>query len=672
MKRKQFFESTSGRVYFLKIPFLCSWVGFFGEDRNSMKGSLSGICVKPTTSLSQSQPTGASSASCRSTETRVGLNNHTFTHWRDNAAQGAPKINIKKTRPRRRNRRRRSQGSRVTEDLNITDQAATLAPESLPNAAPLTPPAAEEDQSLFAHILRELNSLEPDNTTEANFQSFCTLVEQVVKEVKNHLFENAANNRDPPPRNFLDAQDSAAIQLQKESTLGRQAYHCQRWGEERFKDARNKRKEVCVAWLDVTNAFGAIPHFTIQNALQAAKVGDVFSDLICEHYPECSTRIMSNDSCTERFPILNRVDENAAQWTPLFNLAIYPAIRRQHHHRVLAFADDIVLIEDTPPLLQAKHVELFQELSRIQLELNPEDEGEPLRGLTLRKSVVLRLSGRTPAGTRDTSFPIGGVPLVSLQDFDSHRFLGKPVDFNVLPEFASLNEVAKIGTKLVESALAPWQRLDALKSFFFPFTQFAMRTAQFKKTNWEVVDKALKPGIKNILNLSHFITEGAFTRFADWRFIHKARLNLVLLNGCQQWKAARDQECRCCDNPQETLSHALNRCWGSKSRAYQLRHNCLVERVKKAAERDFTIISENEQVAGTRLRPDIILEDNRKILVVDITVPFENKREAFDKARQMKIEKYASLVDILKKPGKTVEILPFVIGSLDSWDPNND
>ncbi|XP_055947154.1 uncharacterized protein LOC129980796 [Argiope bruennichi] len=171
---------------------------------------------------------------------------------------------------------------------------------------------------------------------------------------------------------------------------------------------------------------------------------------------------------------------------------------------------------------------------------------------------------------------------------------------------------------------------------------------------------------------SHFITEGAFTRFADWRFIHKARLNLVLLNGCQQWKAARDQECRCCDNPQETLSHALNRCWGSKSRAYQLRHNCLVERVKKAAERDFTIISENEQVAGTRLRPDIILEDNRKILVVDITVPFENKREAFDKARQMKIEKYASLVDILKKPGKTVEILPFVIGSLDSWDPNND
>ncbi|KAF8789729.1 Retrovirus-related Pol polyprotein type-1 like protein [Argiope bruennichi] len=197
-------------------------------------------------------------------------------------------------------------------------------------------------------------------------------------------------------------------------------------------------------------------------------------------------------SALERLGELSGVKQGCPLSGILFNLAIDPAIRRlqedSNRHRVLAFADDIALIEDTPALLQAKLDELFQELSRIQLELNP------------AKSVALHLSGRTPVGTRDTSFSIGGVPLVSLKDFDSHRFLGKPVGFNVLPEFASLNEVAKIGTKLVESALPPWQRLDALKSFF-PSTQFAMRTAQFKKTNWEVVDKALRPGIKNTLNL---------------------------------------------------------------------------------------------------------------------------------------------------------------------------
>ncbi|GIY13601.1 uncharacterized protein CDAR_567331 [Caerostris darwini] len=35
---------------------------------------------------------------------------------------------------------------------------------------------------------------------------------------------------------------------------------------------------------------------------------------------------------------------------------------------------------------------------------------------------------------------------------------------------------------------------------------------------------------------SHFAADGAFMRFADWRFIHKARLNLMPLNGCQPWK----------------------------------------------------------------------------------------------------------------------------------------
>ncbi|GIY12455.1 hypothetical protein CEXT_179261 [Caerostris extrusa] len=34
--------------------------------------------------------------------------------------------------------------------------------------------------------------------------------------------------------------------------------------------------------------------------------------------------------------------------------------------------------------------------------------------------------------------------------------------------------------------------------------------------------------------------------FADWRFIHKARPNLLPLNGCQQWKAGYDKLCRRC------------------------------------------------------------------------------------------------------------------------------
>ncbi|GFW62215.1 retrovirus-related Pol polyprotein from type-1 retrotransposable element R2 [Trichonephila clavipes] len=38
--------------------------------------------------------------------------------------------------------------------------------------------------------------------------------------------------------------------------------------------------------------------------------------------------------------------------------------------------------------------------------------------------------------------------------------------------------------KIATSNLAPWQKIDALKAFFFPSLSFAMRTAQIDKTTW--------------------------------------------------------------------------------------------------------------------------------------------------------------------------------------------
>ncbi|GFS36608.1 hypothetical protein TNIN_215361 [Trichonephila inaurata madagascariensis] len=45
----------------------------------------------------------------------------------------------------------------------------------------------------------------------------------------------------------------------------------------------------------------------------------------------------------------------------------------------------------------------------------------------------------------------------------------------------------------------------------------------------------------------------AHTRFADWRFIHKARLNLLPLNGAKQWINAASRKCRRCGYENETL-----------------------------------------------------------------------------------------------------------------------
>ncbi|XP_075749299.1 uncharacterized protein LOC142814424 [Rhipicephalus microplus] len=93
----------------------------------------------------------------------------------------------------------------------------------------------------------------------------------------------------------------------------------------------------------------------------------------------------------------------------------------------------------------------------------------------------------------------------------------------------------------------------------------------------------------------HFMRSGRYTRFKEWRFIHRAWLNLLLLNGTRTWVPAADKRCRRCGYGEETLPHVLYHCM-RQSRAMTECHNAIVARLKKAALERFTVIGENQQV----------------------------------------------------------------------------
>ncbi|GBM51713.1 hypothetical protein AVEN_28135-1 [Araneus ventricosus] len=149
-------------------------------------------------------------------------------------------------------------------------------------------------------------------------------------------------------------------------------------------------------------------------------------------YTGCTTEILSNESCTDPIPISSGVKQGCPLSGFLFNMAIDPALRR-----------------------------LQKDSSRHKI----------LRRRPGPASVTLHIGGRTPVGARDTSFSIGGVPLTLLSKFDRHRFLGKPVGFGVLPDYA-LRVVTLRGNKPIESGLAPWQITEALKNITTRLSNF--------------------------------------------------------------------------------------------------------------------------------------------------------------------------------------------------------
>nr|XP_042715485.1 uncharacterized protein LOC103306860 isoform X2 [Chrysemys picta bellii]XP_042715486.1 uncharacterized protein LOC103306860 isoform X2 [Chrysemys picta bellii] len=172
---------------------------------------------------------------------------------------------------------------------------------------------------------------------------------------------------------------------------------------------------------------------------------------------------------------------------------------------------------------------------------------------------------------------------------------------------------------------------------------------------------------------NHFLPTGSFTRFADWRFIHRAQLNCVPLNRAVR-HGNRDKRCRKCGYVAETRPHILCSC-KPHARAWQLRHNAVQDRLVKAIDPRLGEVSVNRTVPGTDrpLCPDIVITDEvgKKVILVDITIPFENRTPAFREARACKLEKYAPLADTLRSKGYEVHTDALLVGALGAWDPCN-
>ncbi|XP_049948296.1 uncharacterized protein T26G10.4-like [Schistocerca serialis cubense] len=183
---------------------------------------------------------------------------------------------------------------------------------------------------------------------------------------------------------------------------------------------------------------------------------------------------------------------------------------------------------------------------------------------------------------------------------------------------------------------------------------------------------------------NHFTAGGKYTRFADWRFIHRARLGVVPLNGCRRFdgRANNNKACRRCGHNNETLPHVINACM-VHSAALQYRHNAVLNRLATAVagrpRRGNTAVPDiriNQAVIGdsSGLRPDLVITDEaaKTVTIVDVTIPFENRRIALDNARQLKRIKYGDVARGLAARGYSVTVDALVVGSLGAWDHRND
>lgn len=102
--------------------------------------------------------------------------------------------------------------------------------------------------------------------------------------------------------------------------------------------------------------------------------------------------------------------------------------------------------------------------------------------------------------------------------------------------------------------------------------------------------------------------------------------------------------CRKCGGQPETLAHALNHCHGQMGLIRE-RHGKILQQLQKATPRSMGEIFLEQEISGDpeRNKPDLVVVDAAKIIVVDVTIPFEGEQHALREARRLKEEKYSAL-----------------------------
>ena len=156
------------------------------------------------------------------------------------------------------------------------------------------------------------------------------------------------------------------------------------------------------------------------------------------------------------------------------------------------------------------------------------------------------------------------------------------------------------------------------------------------------------------------------TPMCDWRFIHRARLNLTPLRGAVMW-ADIDKTCRRCQGAQETLAHVLNNCPVRKPQIIR-RHNDVRDAVAEAIPNTYQYMKEER---FGNLQPDLIIQNtkDRTMRIIDIKVSSDTP-EAFIRNDKNNQSKYEPLRNQLRQQNFKCDVVTFQVGALGSISVN--
>uniref|UniRef100_A0A8R1E3T5 Reverse transcriptase domain-containing protein n=1 Tax=Caenorhabditis japonica TaxID=281687 RepID=A0A8R1E3T5_CAEJA len=230
--------------------------------------------------------------------------------------------------------------------------------------------------------------------------------------------------------------------------------------------AKGTKKSLSIAWLDLTNAFGSVPHELIEATLIAYGFPGMVTEVIKDMYNGASIRVKTKNEKSKQILIKSGVKQGDPISPTLFNICLESVIRRYlksadghkcigSNIKLLAFADDMAILSDSKTKLQ-------QELQKM------DDDCTPLN-LIFKPAKCASLIIEWGKVQKDQKIKLKGQFIRSLAEQDTYKYLG--VQTGIETRISAMHLMKKTVSELDKincSELAPWQKLDAVKTFVLP------------------------------------------------------------------------------------------------------------------------------------------------------------------------------------------------------------
>ncbi|UYV65460.1 hypothetical protein LAZ67_3004428 [Cordylochernes scorpioides] len=371
--------------------------------------------------------------------------------------------------------------------------------------------------------------------------------------------------------------------------------------ESMTEETKRAGREICISWIDLANAFGSVPHHLIFETLEASGIPENYIQIIRDLYKGASTTIRTKNGSTSEIPILCGVKQGCLLSPITFNIYNEPIVWTLEHFgrnlgfkvfdritTTLAYADDLVITaknKEAPetlldtlsdqaakagrsrPLLPFRdRAELSKITQAFKMLTSKDANTENLAKIFLKRTVSRKL-GRSAigedmadylSGRLDQGFYREGGDVASLwsEARNTTRRLRNTLRARWTwdPDSCTFSVALLDAQSKIRTKIGPSTKHQLIGKLRQALQEYYLETLLLKRDQGKTFEVTCQNQCSNA-----FIPAGKYFRFADWRFVHRARLNLLPLNRAVKF-GTRNKKCRRCGALNETLPHVLQHC----------------------------------------------------------------------------------------------------------------